>query len=187
MAIGPETPVGRVAAIVSSSLRAAGVDAVLTGGACATIYSGGAYVSHDLDFIIRAGGNRQVVDGALAGSGFKRSGDRYVHPRTALFVEFPRGPLAIGDDLKIRPVRLRVGRGWTSALSATDSCRDRLAAFYHWSDRQSLTAAVAIARRHRINMRAIRLWSRREGADAEFEEFRSALVRARAGGRRKSR
>jgi len=180
MAIGPDTPIGRVASIVSSSLRAAGVDAVLTGGACATIYSGGAYMSHDLDFIIQSGGQRQVVDEALAGSGFKRSGDRYVHQRTALFVEFPRGPLAIGDDLKIRPVRLRVGRGWTRALSATDSCRDRLAAFYHWSDRQSLAAAVAIARRHRVDMAVIRRWSKREGAEAEFEEFRSALAYARA-------
>lgn len=47
---------------------------------------------------------------------------------------------------------LRVGRGRTLALSPTDACRDRLAAFYHWSDRGGLAAAVAIAQRHRVNM-----------------------------------
>ena len=142
MAIDHRTPIGRVAAVVSASLRAAGFDAVLTGGACATIYSAGAYTSHDLDFIVRTGGNRKALDDAMAGAGFERSGDRYVHPRTELFVEFPRGPLAIGDDAAIRPVKLRTGRGWVPALSATDACRDRLAAFYHWSDRQSLLEAI---------------------------------------------
>ena len=59
---------------------------------------------------------------------------------TAL-VEFPAGPLAIGDDDLVEPVELRVGRTRVPALSATDSCRDRLAAFYHWRDLQSLRVA----------------------------------------------
>jgi hypothetical protein len=187
MAIDRHTPIGRVAAVVSASLRAAGFDAVLTGGACATIYSAGAYTSHDLDFIVRSGGNRQALDHAMLAAGFERSGDRYVHPRTTLFVEFPRGPLAIGEDAGIRPVKLRTGRGWVPALSATDACRDRLAAFYHWSDRQSLTAAVAIARRRRVNMAVVRAWSVREGREREFAEFRTSVADARARSRSRRR
>ena len=165
-----------VAAVVGAALGAAGIDAVLTGGACASIYSTGAYVSHDLDFIVRAGGTRAGVDAALAATGFKRKGDRYLHPATAFFVEFPRGPLSIGDDTNIRPVSLTLDRTTISALSPTDSCRDRLAAFYHWSDRQSLRAAVEIALRRRVNMTAIRRWSEREGADEKFEEFRNEVA-----------
>jgi hypothetical protein len=169
-----------VAAVVAAVLRDAGFTAVLTGGACATIYSAGAYQSHDLDFIIRSGGNRRALDAAMALAGFVREHDRYVHAATAFYVEFPRGPLSIGDDAEIRPIDLKVGRGRTLALSATDACRDRLAAFYHWSDRQSLKSAVAIARRRRVNMSAIERWSEAEGQREKFEEFRTAV-----GGRRR--
>ena len=166
-----------VAAAVGTALRNAGFDAVLTGGACASIYSAGAYISHDLDFIIRSGGKRAELDTALAAQGFQRQHDRYVHPLTAFFIEFPRGPLSIGDDTDIKPARLKIGRTTISALSPTDSCRDRLAAFYHWSDRQSLRSAIEIARRERVNMAAIRRWSVREAAADKFEEF-AAAVRA---------
>ena len=164
-----------VAALVAAALERAGFRAVLTGGACATVYSAGVYQSFDLDFILQEGRGQSALDGAMAGLGFARDHDRYIHPRTRFFVEFPRGPLAIGNDIDIRPVRLALSRGATLALSATDACRDRLAAFYHWSDRQSLDAAVAIARRHRVNMRLIREWSARENAGSEFEEFRLAV------------
>ena len=172
MKIGPRSSLAEVAAAVAQTLGAAGFRAVLTGGACATIYSAGAYQSFDLDFILQEGGGQRALDRAMAALGFIRQTDRYTHPGTTFFVEFPRGPLAIGDDTAIRPVHIDLGTGRALALSATDACRDRLAAFYHWSDRQSLDAAVAIASRHRVNMRTIRDWSAREGALDRFDEFR---------------
>jgi hypothetical protein len=165
-----------VAATVAAVLRESSFTAVLTGGACATIYSGGAYQSYDLDYVIQAGGRKRALDEAMARAGFARAGDRYEHPKVRFFVEFVRGPLAIGDDVAVRPTMLRVGRGRTLALSPTDACRDRLAAFYHWSDRQSLAAAIAIAARHRVNLAAIRRWSEREGATDRFGEFRDAIL-----------
>jgi hypothetical protein len=153
--------------------------AVLTGGACATFYSDGVYESHDLDFIVRSGGTRKSIDAAMATIGFTRDGDRYTHPATRFFVEFPRGPLAIGDDLAITPVELEVGPGKTLALSATDACRDRLAAFYDWADRQSLRVAVEIARRRRVNLAAIGRWSAREGQQEKYTDFRRELRRRR--------
>lgn len=174
MTITRRSSLADVAAVVGGALARFGVRAVLTGGACATIYSKGAYQSHDLDFIVDDASTRKDVDAALDSVGFVRRGDRYVSPRTPFFVEFPRGPLAIGDDLDVRAVRLRVPRGSVLALSATDACRDRLAAFYHWSDRQSLQAAVDIARRRRVDLAAIRRWSVGEGALERFEEFRHA-------------
>ena len=180
MRITRRSTIADVAAVVATALRDAGFDAILTGGACAAIYSAGAYVSHDLDFIIRAGGGRAALDEALSAVGFARKHDRYVHPKTTFFVEFPRGPLSIGEDTDIRPARLKVGRLTIAALSPTDSCRDRLAAFYHWSDRQSLRSAVEIAVRARVNMAAIRRWSEREGAPDKFQEFREEVSRRRA-------
>jgi hypothetical protein len=174
-----------VAASVAMALTRSGVHAVLTGGACATLYSDGAYQSHDLDFILEDSTTRKVVDEAMASIGFTRDGDRYINPQTEFFVEFPRGPLAIGDDLNIRPIRLELPEGSTLALSATDACRDRLAAFYHWSDRQSLQAAIDIAIRQRINFASIKRWSEQEGALPKFDEFRHALARKRADRRKR--
>jgi hypothetical protein len=172
-----------VAVSVGDALRRAGIRAVLTGGACAHLYSGGAYLSRDADFVLAAPCNREDLDRALATVGFKRSRDRYVHPVVPFFAEFPPGPLGIGEDVRIRPVWKTRRDARTLALSPTDACRDRLAAFYHWNDRQSLAAAVAIARRNHIAFAKVRGWSRSEGHLSEYVAFLAELRRAGARGR----
>ena len=175
MTITRKSPLREVALTVGDALERHGIKAVLTGGACASIHSGGAYTSFDLDFVVTSRTNQRMLDTALANIGFNRSGDRYLHPSSQFWVEFPRGPLAIGGDYKIRSTTLRDKVGRARALSATDSCRDRLAAFYHWNDRQSLDVAVHIARRQKVNLRTIRKWSEQEGHLEQFEEFRNGV------------
>jgi len=106
---------------------------------------------------------------------FTRQGGQYTHPACTFFVEFPPGPLAIGDDDLVEPIEIRVGNVRVLTLSATDSCRDRLAAFYHWDDFQSLRVAAAIARRQPVNLRAIRRWSIKEGQTEAFQKFLDEL------------
>jgi len=176
---GPRGGLPAVALRVGSALEKHGIRGVLTGGACASLYTGGAYHSVDVDIILSGAVSQPELDAAMASIGFGRRRDRYVHPGLPFFVEFPRGPLAIGADHDIRPVRYRRGRSRMLVLSATDACRDRLAAFYHWNDRQSLGNAVRIAARHRVRMSAIRRWSSAEAALVRFEEFRLELDRLR--------
>jgi hypothetical protein len=168
------TSLARVAMAVGAVLRRRGIRAVLTGGACASLHSRGRYLSADADFVLDGEVRASTLDDAMAELGFVRDRDRYVHPKSRFFVEFPSGPLAIGDDSSLRPVVLRREGGSTLALSATDSCRDRLAAFYHWSDRQALAAAVEIALVNRVNLATIRRWSAKEGAEAGFAAFLAA-------------
>lgn len=168
-----------MAACVAVAMHRAGIKAVLTGGACASLYSRGAFESSDLDFILQSAVSPRTLDNVMASIGFQRKGNQSRHPKAPYFVEFPAGPLGIGSDLAIEPVAYRVGKVSISTLSATDSCRDRLAAFYHWRDRQSLMTAVAIASRRRVDLQAIRRWSVREGALKRFEEFRGFLPAAR--------
>lgn len=170
---------------MSRELKASGIRAVLTGGACASIHSGGEYQSEDLDLILQGAPSQRALDDAMKRIGFKRHGDHYVHPKTDFFVEFPHGPLAIGDDLSVRPIEVRIGSAKVLALSATDSCRDRLAAFFHWSDRQSLETAVAIAVRNRVNLKKIRAWSAEQGSAERFEEFLRELDTAKRARRRR--
>jgi len=160
-----------VAAVVAAALARSGIRAVLTGGACATLYTGGQYQSSDLDFVLQSAATRRQLDAALETVGFTRRGEHYEHAAAPFLVEFPAGPLGIGADLDIRPVVYRIRGVDVKALSATDSCRDRLAAFFHWHDRQSLVTAVQIAQRRRVKLTKIRDWSAREAASAGFEEF----------------
>jgi hypothetical protein len=92
-----------VALVVGASLEGHGISAVLTGGACASLHSDGAYSSLDLDFILTSAVKQSTLDEAMATVGFERRGDRYVHPHAPFWVEFPRGPLAVGGDYKVRP------------------------------------------------------------------------------------
>ena len=168
-----------VALVAGGVLRRHGITAVLTGGACASLHTDGAYFSKDADFVVRGAVRQAALDAALAELGFERRGDRYVHPRVRFYLEFPPGPLAIGSDLNIQPIEVDGGAGPALVLSPTDSCRDRLAAFYHWRDRQSLRVAVSIAHAHPVNVKAIEKWSRSEGSLDAYREFLRELARQR--------
>jgi len=62
---------------------------------------------------------------------------------------------------------IQFSTGLLRILSPTDCGRDRLAAYYHWNDLQSLEQAVLVARAHKVDLREIARWSRAEGmADA---------------------
>lgn len=180
MRITASTPIERLALAVGERLAAHGIRAVLTGGACAGIYAGGMYSSEDLDFVLEGQVELSILDESMASLGFSRQGNRYVHPGSPIWVEFPRGPLGIGADLEIRAVPLLPGRK-ALALSPTDSCRDRLAAFFHWRDRQSLDVAVEIALRNEVDQERIRRWSEAEGFAERFRDFEREVDRRRRG------
>ncbi len=180
MKLSRRSSLADVAVAAGDALRRAGIRAVLTGGACANLYSGGVYQSADADFVLTGRCSTKDLNRALATLGFARKGDRYVHRLASFFVEFPSGPLGIGRDLSIRPVWRNRRAAKTLALSATDACRDRLAAFYFWNDLQSLAAAVAIAERNRVAFAKVRAWSRSEGHPEGYAVFFAELRRTRA-------
>ena len=188
MALGKRSSLAAVALAVGNALRRHGIRAILTGGACASLHTRGTYTSRDMDFILAGTTTQGQLDAAMASVGFLRKGDRYMHPHVVFYAEFPRGPLAIGADYRITPIERRGKQGRALILSATDSCRDRLAAFYHWSDRGSLDVAVSIALQNRLRLPVIRRWSIEEGFAAGFSEFLREVRRARARqrGRRKN-
>ena len=88
-----------LAITVGDALRRHGIRAVLTGGACASLYTRGTYQSVDMDFIVSGPVTQAALDVAMASVGFRRRRDRYIHPRLPFYVEFPRGPLAVGGDI----------------------------------------------------------------------------------------
>jgi hypothetical protein len=102
--------------------------------------------------------------------------DRYfVHPDTPYFVEFPAGPLAIGDEPVREISQLEYPTGLLRLLSATDCIKDRLAHYYHWQDQQCLDQAVMVAKATAFDLMEIERWSQHEGMGEEFLQIRELL------------
>jgi hypothetical protein len=172
--------VKELAALVSSGLARHGVDAVMSGGSCVTVYSTGRYVSQDLDFVLVTSRPRKVVDRALAAVGFKPHGRVYEHPDTDISVDVLPPPLAVGGE-PVRKVRdIKVGARRLRLLSPTDCVKDRLAAFIHWDDRQALAQALMVCRARKVDVAEVRRWARAEGAIGKFRQFEREL-RGRGG------
>jgi hypothetical protein len=60
-------------------------------------------------------------------------------------------------------------------LSPTDCVKDRLAAFFHWNDRQAFEQAVLVAKAQNIDLDDVRRWSTTEGHEEEFHAFQQRL------------
>lgn len=174
--ITASTTIEELAAIVSTTLEAAGISAVLSGGAVVSIYTNNEYESSDLDFISPESTSR--IAEAIASLGFKRAGRMFSHPLTALFVEFPAGPLAIGGEL-IRATEVgekRTAAGTIRLLTPTQCVMDRLAAYFHWNDLQSLDQAVMVASSQEISLGKLDAWAKREGATEKLRKFKQELA-----------
>jgi hypothetical protein len=168
--------IGELAAYIAEHLRSKGIDVVLVGGACISIYSANKYSSYDLDFIITGTSTRRTVRAALAEINFAEENRYFVNPVTPFFIEFPSGPLAIGDEPPSEISSLRFSTGNLRLLSPTDSVKDRLAAYYHWKDKQSLEQAILIAKNRTIDVEEVRRWSVNEGFAEDFEKNVSRLL-----------
>ena len=165
--------IGELAAFINQALLKEGLKATLSGGACTEIYSNREYVTGDLDFVVNYvwPGNPEIIDRVMSGLGFEKTGRIYINKSVAYSVEFPPGPLGIGEDTLIRPVEMKFKTGSLSLLSPTDSAKDRLAGYLHWNDAQCLEQAVMICRMNKVEMDGIRKWAKREGRPDKFREF----------------
>jgi hypothetical protein len=169
--------VGELAAFVATHLRGKGIDVVLSGGSCVTIYSEGKYVSGDLDMIeIRFATRREIQD-AMTEIDFHERDRFFQHADTELLVEFPPGPLAVGKEPVRQVDELRFSTGTLRIISPTDCVKDRLAAYYHWKDRQSLEQAVLVAHSQNVDLKEIRRWSKREGMLEIYQSIAERLTR----------
>ena len=174
MDISTATTREQLAAIVVDKLRQHNIEAVLVGGSVVSIYTANKYESSDLDFISPAAHKR--IEVAMAELGFISCGKDFVHPKSAFTVEFPTGPIGIGDDQPVSPEGSITVDGITVImLSPTQSVMDRLAWFFYSNDRQCLDQAVWIAQSQPINLDQIRQWAIRERQKEKLRVFISRL------------
>lgn len=166
---------GELAAFVCSHLKGRGINVVLSGGGCVAVHSEGRYVSYDLDFIENLSSGRRKLKKVLAEIGFEEEGKYFKHPATDFFLEFPSGPLAVGEEPPQRIVVLKFVTGELTALSPTDCIKDRLAAFFHWNDYECLEQAMLVANANQIDLNEIERWAMKEGQVKKYDQFINLL------------
>ncbi|MFH2084586.1 MAG: hypothetical protein ABII20_04570 [Candidatus Omnitrophota bacterium] len=76
---------GELAAFVSSHLKKHGINCVLSGGACVSIYTKNQYQSYDLDFIENISTGRKKLRDILSTIGFSEENRYFKHPDTDYF------------------------------------------------------------------------------------------------------
>jgi hypothetical protein len=164
-----------IATLVCSRLEADGVSVVLSGGAAVSIYSHNEYESYDLDFIPI--GLARRVDRTMEALGFVKQQRHWVHPRNPYWVEFPAGPVAIGEEVIHDFAERRSAAGVLRILHPTECVMDRLTWFIHDADRQCLEQALQVARRHPVDAARIKRWAAGEGPKGieRFQEFHDRL------------
>lgn len=158
------------AAVVVQQLEKHGISCVLVGGACVSLYTNEKHASKDLDFISPY--SQQAISTALAEIGFQKEGRYFFHPLSKLYVEFPTGPVAIGNQIPVKPEgHIKVRNTTISMYSPTQCVMDRLAAWFHWNDRRSLIHALWVCEKHPINLEKIKRWAAKESASEKMEVF----------------
>jgi hypothetical protein len=181
MQLSASSSVEEVAAIVSDALTSAGITAVLSGGAAVQIYTSGLYESRDLDFVASA--SQRELEQVLNRLGFTReAGRHFVHPTCPYTLEFPSWPLAVGNDVVREWGERTVGALRIQIVTPTQCVMDRLAAFYHWRDRQGLDQAVLVAVQQVVDLDEIERWSMREGHVEAHREFATRVKKTRIRG-----
>jgi hypothetical protein len=173
--INAESSLVDVCFTVCSLLDRFGTTVVLSGGSAATFYAPEAYQSRDADFVITLRGDLVKAGDAMRAVGYSDQGGTYVHHINQFTVEFPPGPLAIGDDLIATWDTYHRDDERLYVLSRTDCVRDRLSSYYYFTDISALYAAIAVAKSGTINVPLIRDWSEREGQTSAYEQFAERL------------
>lgn len=167
--------IAELAAIASDKLKEKGIDALVVGGACVSIYTHNRYESGDIDFITYA--DLKHLDAALSSLGFsrKRYSRHFTRNDCPFFIEFVAPPAAVGKEPIRSTSELPTKFGTIVMLTPTDCVKDRLAAFFHWNDRQALDQAVMVAQEQPVNIRAIKKWAAEEGFSDKFGVFSQEL------------
>src|SRR6266496_5502422 len=162
-------------AYIQDTLEKEKIIVVLSGGSAVSFYSSNKYVSKDLDLINTNFARRSKIKSVMEKLGFYEKGRYFVNPEAQFFVEFPDGPLSVGEEPVKEVNQFELPTGTLRIVSPTDCVKDRLCAFYFWKDQQGLEQAVLVTKSQDVNLKEIKRWSKGEGKEQEYEVFKKRL------------
>ena len=181
-----------LAAFIASEFRRRKINVVLSGGSCVSIYSAEKYVSMDLDFVNAGFAKRAAIRETMEFLGFSEENRYFRHPDAKLLVEFPPGPLGVGEEPVKQIDEIATETGVVRIVSPTDCVKDRLTWYYHDNDKECLEQAILVAASNDVDIGEIERWSAVEGKQKTFDDIKHRLKReaqpdkssVRAGARR---
>jgi hypothetical protein len=159
------------AILISDYLSRNGIDTVLSGGACVSIYTKNKYISYDLDFVLFSSEDQKKVKRVLTEIGFYEENRYFKHNDTEYFLDFVSPPPSVGREPVKKIAEMKKGGRTLKLLSVTDCVKDRLAAYYHWGDRQALEQAILVCRDNPIDFKEVERWSKNEGMSDKYRMF----------------
>jgi hypothetical protein len=167
-----------LAAHVQGHLLKTGINVVLSGGATVAIYCSNKYVSKDIDLVNVNFTDRRRIRTAMEEIGFREGGRYFEYPDTEFLVEFPPGPLSVGEEPVKQIDEIKYTTGTLRVISPTDCIKDRLVAYYHWGDQQCLAQAVLVSQHKKIDINEIERWSKVEGMSQKFRQVKDRLIKS---------
>jgi predicted nucleotidyltransferase len=177
-----ERSLTEVAGAVASHLASKGIEVVVVGGSAITAHLPEVYTSHDIDFAVPTGQGLTEIATALAEIGFLRSGRVYASPDSIYTVDFVGDVPLIEQEPIYDYAKIETPAGMLQVYHIEDAIGDRIAAFVHWSDSESLDVAerALAAARMRIDpgrlKRALdRLCPEGRGAELRLDLARNRL------------
>ena len=120
---------------------------------------------------------RSKIRAAMEVIDFVEQGRHFIHPETPHIVEFPNGPLSVGQEPVGDILEVPFETGILRVISATDCVKDRLCAFYFWNDLQGLEQALLVCKSNPVDIDEIERWSLAEGKADQFGAFQQRLVK----------
>ncbi|MDQ7843865.1 MAG: hypothetical protein QN141_13220 [Armatimonadota bacterium] len=163
----------RTAAVIARILERLGHPVVVVGGSAVSFYTGGAYLSRDVDLVTTASGTE--LRDVLTELGFERRDGAWVHRDTDVVVDFPPPPLA-GDLGRI--TRVDTEEGSVAIIGLEDLVIDRLNAVVHWQDTEAREWCISMLALHQdLDVDYLRRQARAAGVAEELD-----AVRREAGG-----
>lgn len=161
----------RTAAVIARVLGKTGDSVVVVGGSAVSFYTGGAYLSRDVDLVTSVSARR--IAEVLPLLGFERHDGAWVHVETDVVVDFPAPPLA-GDPARL--TRVDTDEGPIQIIGIEDLLVDRLNAVVHWNDTEAREWCIAILALHR-DLDSAYLQAR-AGTEGVAEELQRVTVEA---------
>ena len=149
-----------VAAVASKTLFDAGIPVVVVGGSAVTLHAPDVYTSRDIDFAALRGTTRRAFAAAVAPLGFRPAGRDFVHPETPYTLDLVADTPYIDQRAVTEFATVKTRRGPVTVYKLEDALADRVAAFLHWADLESL----GVAERALLETARAPSWSRIEAA-----------------------
>ena len=136
-----------IISFVNEALVKEKIVTVLSGGGAVEHYTENKYMSDDMDMINIYNERHSKIKKVMLKLGFKESIKYFIiNGRDDIFIEFPSGPLAIGNEFVDydNTENVITDYGVFKIITLLDCIKDRLSAFFAWDDRQSLYQAVML-------------------------------------------